>query len=40
MKHCAIYCRVSKRNGQDVRSQLPDLERWAAAQEQPVKWYK
>ena len=40
MKHCAIYCRVSKRNGQDVRSQLPDLERWAAAQEQPVKWYR
>ena len=40
MKHIAIYCRVSKRNGQDVRSQLPDLERWAAAQDKPVKWYK
>jgi len=40
MQHCAIYCRVSKRNGQDVRSQLPDLERWATAQDQPVKWYK
>jgi len=40
MKHCAIYCRVSKRNGQDVRSQLPDLERWAATQDQPVRWYK
>jgi len=40
MQHCAIYCRVSKRNGQDVRSQLPDLERWAIAQDQPVRWYK
>jgi len=40
MQHVAIYCRVSKRNGQDVRSQLPDLERWAAAQDQPVRWYK
>ena len=40
MKHIAIYVRVSKRNGQDVRSQLPDLERWAAAQDRPVRWYK
>ncbi len=41
MKHAAIYVRVSKRNGkQDIRSQLPDLERWAAAQGQPVKWYR
>ena len=40
MQHVAIYCRVSKRNGQDVRSQLPDLERWAAAQDQPVRWYR
>ncbi len=40
MKHVAIYCRVSKRNGQDVRSQLPDLERWTAAQDQPVTWYR
>jgi DNA invertase Pin-like site-specific DNA recombinase len=40
MKHVGIYLRVSKKNGQDVRSQLPDLERWAAAQDQPVKWYK
>lgn len=40
MKHIGIYLRVSKKNGQDVRSQLPDLERWAAAQDQPVKWYK
>jgi DNA invertase Pin-like site-specific DNA recombinase len=40
MKHAAVYVRVSKRTGQDVRSQLPDLDRWASAQEQPVKWYK
>jgi DNA invertase Pin-like site-specific DNA recombinase len=40
MQHVAIYCRVSKRNGQDVRSQLPDLERWANAQDQPVRWYR
>ncbi len=40
MQHVAIYCRVSKRNGQDVRSQLPDLERWAAAQDQPIRWYR
>jgi DNA invertase Pin-like site-specific DNA recombinase len=40
MKYIAIYVRVSKRRGQDVRSQLPDLERWAAAQDQPVKWYR
>ncbi|MEN6407184.1 MAG: recombinase family protein [Thermoguttaceae bacterium] len=40
MQHVAIYCRVSKRNGQDVRSQLPDLERWTAAQDQPIRWYR
>ena len=40
MRHVAVYVRVSKRNGQDFRSQLPDLERWAAAQDQPVRWYK
>jgi DNA invertase Pin-like site-specific DNA recombinase len=39
MKHVAIYCRVSKTRGQDVRSQKPDLERWAAAQDQPTKLY-
>lgn len=38
MKHIAIYCRVSKRT-QDTRSQKPDLERWATAQDSPVKWY-
>ena len=40
MKHVAIYLRVSKRNGQDVRSQMPDLERWAAAQDRPVRWFR
>ncbi|HEY4761935.1 MAG TPA: recombinase family protein [Thermoguttaceae bacterium] len=40
MKHTAIYVRVSKRNGQGVRSQLPDLERWAKLQDQPVKIYR
>ncbi len=35
----AVYVRVSS-DGQDAASQLPDLERWAAAQDTPVKWYK
>jgi DNA invertase Pin-like site-specific DNA recombinase len=35
----AIYMRVSKGNGQDIASQQPDLERWAAAQTEPVKTY-
>ncbi len=38
MKHIAIYLRVST-TGQDTKSQLPDLERWAAAQSDPVKFY-
>lgn len=38
MKHIAIYTRVSSRK-QDTRSQKPDLERWAAGQDQSVKWY-
>lgn len=38
-KWVAIYVRVSSKN-QDTKSQLPDLERWAAAQEEPVKWYR
>ncbi|MEQ8791771.1 MAG: recombinase family protein [Pirellulaceae bacterium] len=38
-KHIAIYVRVSSK-AQDHRSQLPDLERWAAAQDAPIKWYK
>jgi DNA invertase Pin-like site-specific DNA recombinase len=38
MKHLAIYVRVSGK-GQDTKSQEPDLERWAAAQAESVKWY-
>jgi len=37
-KHIAVYLRVSSKN-QDTRSQEPDLTRWAAAQDKPVKWY-
>ena len=38
MKHIAIYVRVSSKT-RDTRSQRPDLERWAAAQDAPIKWY-
>ena len=38
MRQIAIYLRVSSKR-QDLRSQRPDLERWAAAQDRPVKWY-
>jgi DNA invertase Pin-like site-specific DNA recombinase len=38
-RHVAIYVRVSSRK-QNMRSQLPDLQRWAEAQELPIKWYK
>jgi DNA invertase Pin-like site-specific DNA recombinase len=39
-KHTAVYLRVSSKQ-QDIRSQLPDLERWVAAQDEtPVKFYK
>ena len=38
-KHVAIYVRVSS-NPQDTRSQEPELELWAAAQGQPVKWFR
>ena len=38
MKTTAIYVRVSSKK-QDTRSQTPDLERWAAAQTVPVKFY-
>ncbi|MBN2025129.1 MAG: recombinase family protein [Pirellulales bacterium] len=38
-KHVALYVRVSKKRGQDTRSQKADLEKWAAAQNAPVKWY-
>ena len=38
-KHTAIYLRVSSKQ-QDHASQLPDLERWAAAHDGSVQWYK
>lgn len=38
-KHIAIYIRVSS-NGQDTKSQEPDLKRWAEAQDTPAQWYK
>lgn len=38
-KHIAVYVRVSSKS-QDVKSQLPDLERWAKGQELPVQFYK
>ena len=37
-KFIAIYVRVSSK-AQKTESQLPDLERWAAAQSEPVKFY-
>jgi len=37
-RHTAIYARVSSK-AQDLRSQLPDLQRWAAAHDGPVVWY-
>jgi DNA invertase Pin-like site-specific DNA recombinase len=39
MKHTAIYVRVSSK-AQDHASQLPDLERWVAAHDGAVQWYK
>jgi DNA invertase Pin-like site-specific DNA recombinase len=36
-RHVAIYARVSSKR-QDLASQLPDLERWAAAQGEEVRW--
>lgn len=38
-QHVAIYVRVSSKR-QDLASQLPDLERWAAAQGEPINWYR
>lgn len=38
MKHIAYYVRVSSKQ-QDTASQLPDLERHAGIQTDPVKWY-
>lgn len=39
MKHSAIYLRVSSKQ-QDHASQLPDLERWVAAHDGAVVWYR
>jgi DNA invertase Pin-like site-specific DNA recombinase len=39
MKHIAVYMRVSSKS-QDVASQEDDLKRWAAAQAEPVRWYR
>src|SRR4051812_3507346 len=39
MSHIAVYVRVSSKR-QDLASQLPDLERWAAAQSEEVVYYK
>jgi DNA invertase Pin-like site-specific DNA recombinase len=38
-KHVAVYVRVSSKR-QDSRSQEPDLQRWADAQTDAVKWYQ
>ena len=38
-KFTAIYLRVSSKQ-QDHASQLPDLERWAAAHDGEVQWFK
>jgi DNA invertase Pin-like site-specific DNA recombinase len=38
-KHVGIYARVSSKR-QDLASQLPDLERWAAAHDAEVRWYQ
>jgi DNA invertase Pin-like site-specific DNA recombinase len=38
-KHVAVYVRVSSKQ-QTTASQLPDLQRWAAAQEEHFKWYE
>lgn len=38
-KYLAVYCRVSSKQ-QDTRSQLPDLQRWADAQQLPVRLFE
>ncbi|MCE2798614.1 MAG: recombinase family protein [Planctomycetaceae bacterium] len=38
-KHIAVYVRVSTTN-QDQRSQVADLEKWAASQDSEIVWYK
>lgn len=37
-KAIGVYVRVSTKR-QDLKSQEPDLKRWATAQEQPVVWF-
>lgn len=37
-RHVGIYVRVSTKK-QDLKSQKPDLERWAESQDEPVRWY-
>jgi len=39
MSHIAIYGRVSSKR-QDLASQIPELEKWAAAQSEEVRWYR
>lgn len=38
-QHVALYVRVSSKR-QDLASQLPDLEKWAAAQSEEIRWYR
>jgi DNA invertase Pin-like site-specific DNA recombinase len=38
-QHIAIYVRVSSKR-QDLASQIPDLETWAAAQRGEVRYYR
>src|SRR4051812_17942169 len=38
-KFIAVYVRVSSKR-QEFRSQEPDLQRWAAAQEHEVVWFR
>jgi len=38
-KQIAIYLRVSSQR-QDTRSQIPDLKRWADAQDDPIRWFE
>ena len=39
MKHTALYLRVSSKQ-QDHASQIPDLDRWVAAHDGAVVWYR
>ncbi len=38
MNFIAVYLRVSTKQ-QNLRSQRPDLKRWAEAQSDPIRWY-